>query len=53
MTIFQYFKYHSIGTNTDPNIKAAYYGAKRNGKGTHFVNYHDSCKNSLLNPQFI
>jgi hypothetical protein len=53
MTIFQYFKYHSIGTNTDPNIKAAYYGAKRNGKGTHFVNYHDSCKNFLLNPQFI
>jgi hypothetical protein len=40
MTIFQYFKYHSIGTYTDPNIKAAYYGAKIDGKGTHFVNYY-------------
>ena len=39
MTIFQYFKYHSIRTYTDPNIKAAYYGAKIDGKGMHFVNY--------------
>jgi hypothetical protein len=38
MTIFQYFQYHSIATYTDPNIKAAYYGAKIDGKGTHFVN---------------
>ena len=40
MTIFQYFKYHSINTYTDPNVKAAYYGAKIDGKGTHFVNYY-------------
>lgn len=40
MTIFQYFKYHSIRTYTDPNIKAAYYGAKIDGKGTHFANYY-------------
>ncbi len=40
MTIFQYFKYHSIKPYTDPNVKAAYYGAKINGKGTHFVNYY-------------
>ncbi len=39
MTIFKYFKYHSIRTYTDPNIKATYYGVKINGKGTHFANY--------------
>ena len=40
MTVFQYFKYHSIRTYTEPNIKASYYGAKIDGKGTHFVNYY-------------
>ena len=39
MTIFQFFKYNSIYYYTDPNIKAAYYGAKYNGKGIHFANY--------------
>ena len=39
MTIFQFFKYHSLKTFTDPNIKAAFYGAKSNGEGTHFVNF--------------
>ena len=40
MTIFQYFKYHSLRTYTDPNVKATYYGAKMEGQGTHFVNYY-------------
>jgi hypothetical protein len=40
MTVFQYFKYHSIRAYTEPNIKASYYGAKIDGKGTHFVNYY-------------
>ena len=40
MTIFQYFKYHSLRTYTDPNVKAAYYGSKIYGKGVHFVNYY-------------
>ena len=39
MTVFQFFKYHSINSFTDPNIKAAYYGAKSKGKGIHFANY--------------
>ena len=39
MTIFQFFKYHTLDTYTDPNIKAALYGAKIHGEGTHFVNY--------------
>ena len=39
ITIFEFFKYHSLWTYTDPNLKAAYYGSKINGKGTHFVNY--------------
>ena len=39
MTVFQYFKYNSIYFYTDPNIKAAYYGARFNGKGIHFANY--------------
>ena len=39
MTIFQYFKYNSIRPYTDPNLKAAYYGAKIDGKGTHFANF--------------
>ena len=39
MTIFQFFKYNSINTYTDPNLKAAYYGAKINGHGIYFANY--------------
>ena len=42
MTIFQYFKYHSLRTYTDPNVKATYYGSKIDGKGIHFVNYYRS-----------
>jgi hypothetical protein len=39
INIFQYFKYHSLNTYTDPNLKAAYYGATLFGNGTHFANY--------------
>ena len=39
MTIFEYFKYHSLNTFTDPNIIAAYYGGKTHGNGTHFAKY--------------
>ena len=39
MTIFQYFKYHSLNTYTDPNLIAAYYGAKLKGNGIHFGRY--------------
>lgn len=39
MTIFQYFKYHALNTYTDPNLIAAYYGAKLFGNGTHFGKY--------------
>ena len=39
MTIFQYFKYHSLNSFTDPNLKAAYYGSKVRGKGIHFANF--------------
>lgn len=39
LTIFEYFKYHSVGSNTDPNIKAAYYGTKIKKKRIHFSNY--------------
>ena len=38
-TIFQFFKYNSIKPITTPNIRAAYYGAKNNGKGTYFAKY--------------
>ena len=37
--VFQYFKYQSINSFTDPNIKAAYYGARVRGKGKHFANF--------------
>ena len=40
MTIFQFFKYHSLRTYTDRNVKATYYGSKIDGKGIHFVNYY-------------
>ena len=39
MTVFQYFKYNSINTYTDPNLKAIYYGGTINGNGTHFANF--------------
>ena len=39
ITVFQFFKYHSIGTYTIPNLKAAYCGAKVDGNGTYFTNY--------------
>lgn len=37
MTI-QFFKYHTLDTYTDPNIKAAFHGAKSHGEGIHFDN---------------
>ena len=39
LTIFQFFKFNSINTYTLPNLKAAYYGVKANGKGIHFANH--------------
>ena len=39
MTIFQFLKYHSVNTFTNPNLKAAYFGATFDGNGTHFANY--------------
>ena len=39
MTIFEFFKYNSINTYTDPNLKAAYCGAKKNGHGNYFAKY--------------
>jgi hypothetical protein len=39
MTVFEYFKFHSLTPWTEPNLKAAYYGAKIDGNGTHFANY--------------
>ena len=39
MTVFQYFKYNSLNSYTDPNLKATYYGATIDGKGVHFANY--------------
>ena len=39
INIFQFFKYHSLNTYTDPNLKAAYYGATLHGNGTHFANF--------------
>ena len=39
MTAFQYLKYHSLNTYTDPNLLAAYYGADLFGNGTHFAKY--------------
>ena len=40
MTVFEYYKFHSLTPWTEPNLKAAYYGAKAEGNGTHFVNYY-------------
>lgn len=39
ISVFQFFKYQSIHHFTDPNIKAAYYGAKVRQNGIHFANY--------------
>jgi hypothetical protein len=39
MTVFQFLKYHSLNSFTNPNIKAAYFGSKFDGNGTHFANY--------------
>ena len=40
ITIFEFFKYHSIKDNTDPNLKATYYGINnRNKKGNNFANH--------------
>ena len=39
MTVFQFFKYNSLNSYTDPNLKAIYYGGKLIGKGTHFGIY--------------
>ena len=40
MTVFEYFKFHSLTPWTEPNLKAAYYGTKIEGYGKHFVNYY-------------
>ena len=66
MNVFQYFKYNSIDTYTDPNIRASCYGAKADDKnGTHFVNFFNRngyitgrantfcVKESIYNPENI
>ena len=39
MTLFEYFKYNSIYSYTDPNLKAVYYGDRYYEKGIHFANF--------------
>ena len=39
MTVFQFLKFHSLNSFTNPNLKAAYFGSKFDGNGTHFANY--------------
>lgn len=39
MTVFQFFKYNSLDTYTEPNLRAIYYGTTLRGNGTHFGNY--------------
>jgi len=39
MTIFQFFKYNSIKPYTDPNLRAAYFGARINTDGSFFADY--------------
>ena len=39
ITIFEYFKYHSLNGFTDPNLKAIYYGLNKNKKRKNFGNY--------------
>jgi hypothetical protein len=40
ITFFQFFKYNSIKAFTDPNLRAAFYGVRKNGKGIYFANYY-------------
>ena len=39
MTVFQFLKYNSINTYTEPNLRAAYYGSTFKENGTHFGEY--------------
>ena len=39
MTIFQFFKYNSIKSFTDPNLRATYFGASINSDDTFFADY--------------
>jgi hypothetical protein len=39
MTVFQFFKYNSLNTYTEPNLRAIYYGVPFKENGTHFGNY--------------
>ena len=39
ITIFEYFKYHSLNGYSDPNLKATYYAINKNKKGIHIGNY--------------
>ena len=39
MTVFEFLKYHSLNSFTNPNILAAYFGSKFDGNGTHFAKY--------------
>ena len=39
MTIFEYFKYHSLDSYSDPNLKALYYGTDYNKMKISFANY--------------
>ena len=39
MTIFQFFKYNSIKSFTDPNLRATYFGANMYSDGTFFAEY--------------
>ena len=39
MTIFQFFKYNSIKSFTDPNLRATYFGANMESDGTFFADY--------------
>ena len=38
-TVFQFFKYNSLNTYTEPNLRAIYYGVTFKENGTHFGNY--------------
>ena len=39
MTVFQFFKYNSLNTYTEPNLRATYYGSTFKENGTHFGEY--------------
>ena len=39
MTVFEFFKFHSLVPWTEPNLKAAYYGTKIEGNWVHLCNY--------------